>query len=79
MGADAIDGGDGNDIADYRLSSNAVTIDLDAGTASGGDAAGEGGEGDGERHVAPTEVAEDVRGSGTGTSGDDHHPQPCAF
>jgi Ca2+-binding RTX toxin-like protein len=40
-GADALDGAGGNDLADYSLSPSAVTIDLAAGTASGGHAAGD--------------------------------------
>ena len=40
-GADGIYGGGGNDTADYDTSSVAVTIDLAAGTASGGDAEGD--------------------------------------
>ncbi len=40
-GADILDGGAGFDLADYSASSAAVTIDLGAGTASGGDAQGD--------------------------------------
>ena len=40
-GADSLDGGAGNDTADYSASTVAVTIDLLAGTASGGDAVGD--------------------------------------
>lgn len=40
-GADTIDGGDGFDILSYATSDAAVTIDLGAGTASGGDADGD--------------------------------------
>ena len=40
-GADTINGGAGSDTASYAGSANAVTINLDAGTASGGDAAGD--------------------------------------
>ncbi|MEZ5840904.1 MAG: hypothetical protein R3D02_10950 [Hyphomicrobiales bacterium] len=42
-GADADDlvGGNGNDTADYSTSAMAVTVDLSAGTASGGDAEGD--------------------------------------
>ena len=40
-GADLIDGGTGTDTADYTGSGAAVAIDLGAGTASGGDAAGD--------------------------------------
>lgn len=40
-GGDTIDGGAGSDQANYVLSPAAVTIDLLAGTASGGDAAGD--------------------------------------
>ena len=40
-GADYIDGGTGTDTADYGDSNAAVSIDLGAGTASGGDAAGD--------------------------------------
>jgi Ca2+-binding RTX toxin-like protein len=40
-GADTLDGGTGFDTADYSASSAAVTIDLGAGTASGGDAQGD--------------------------------------
>lgn len=39
-GADVLDGGTGSDTASYGLSA-AVTVDLGAGTASGGDAAGD--------------------------------------
>ena len=38
-GGDALDGGGGTDTADYTASTAAVTIDLQNGTASGGDAA----------------------------------------
>jgi Ca2+-binding RTX toxin-like protein len=41
VGADELDGGDGMDIASYRGSTARVVIDLDAGTASGGDATGD--------------------------------------
>jgi len=40
-GADTLDGGIGNDMADYSASGAGVTVDLNAGTASGGDAAGD--------------------------------------
>lgn len=40
-GSDVLDGGTGNDWAQYNDSSAGVTIDLAAGTASGGDAAGD--------------------------------------
>lgn len=40
-GADILNGGDGTDTASYVGSSAGVTIDLAAGTASGGDAAGD--------------------------------------
>ena len=40
-GADELDGGDGIDTASYASSDAAVTIDLAAGTASGGDADGD--------------------------------------
>ncbi|QUJ77208.1 choice-of-anchor D domain-containing protein [Sulfitobacter albidus] len=40
-GADTLDGGDGLDWAVYSGTGSAVTIDLGAGTASGGDAAGD--------------------------------------
>ncbi|MGL4965276.1 MAG: beta strand repeat-containing protein [Inquilinus sp.] len=40
-GADALDGGAGTDTARYNTSAAAVTLDLGAGTASGGDAAGD--------------------------------------
>jgi len=40
-GADFLDGGVGSDTASYRSSTAAVTVDLDAGTASGGLAAGD--------------------------------------
>ena len=39
--ADSLDGGAGTDIADYSASAAGVTIDLAAGTGSGGDAAGD--------------------------------------
>ncbi|MGH7006088.1 MAG: calcium-binding protein, partial [Alphaproteobacteria bacterium] len=54
-GADTLNGGDGNDIASYAGSTEGITVDLTAGTVSGGDAAGdtlisiegvEGGDGD---------------------------------
>ncbi|MGK9169221.1 hypothetical protein KXR53_23100 [Inquilinus limosus] len=40
-GADQLIGGDGSDFANYQGSAAAVTVDLLAGTASGGDAAGD--------------------------------------
>ncbi|MFE8583487.1 cadherin domain-containing protein [Sphingomonas sp. NCPPB 2930] len=40
-GADVLDGGDGTDMADYSASANGVTINLTAGTGSGGDADGD--------------------------------------
>ncbi len=40
-GADVLDGGAGIDMAVYERSASGVTIDLGAGTASGGDAAGD--------------------------------------
>jgi len=40
-GADHVDGGIGRDTASYSLSATGVTIDLTAGTASGGDAEGD--------------------------------------
>ncbi|WP_225772765.1 calcium-binding protein [Inquilinus sp. Marseille-Q2685] len=40
-GADVIDGGDGSDFANYQGSAAAVTVNLLAGTASGGDAQGD--------------------------------------
>ncbi|WP_420547169.1 Ig-like domain-containing protein [Curvivirga sp.] len=40
-GADILDGGLGEDTADYSASTEGVTIDLSAGTASGGDAEGD--------------------------------------
>ncbi len=40
-GADSLDGGDGADTASYLGSTAAVTVDLGAGTASGGDATGD--------------------------------------
>ena len=40
-GADTLDGGAGSDTASYEGSSAAVNVDLGAGTASGGDAAGD--------------------------------------
>lgn len=40
-GADALDGGAGIDTADYSSSLQAVTVDLAAGTASGGEAQGD--------------------------------------
>jgi Ca2+-binding RTX toxin-like protein len=40
-GADSIDGGEGADTASYESSGAAVSIDLTAGTISGGDAAGD--------------------------------------
>ena len=36
-GNDSLDGGAGNDTASYSLAPSAVTVDLDAGTATGGD------------------------------------------
>ena len=41
QGADAIDGGEGSDFARYQGSSAGVTVNLTAGTAAGGDAAGD--------------------------------------
>ncbi len=41
IGADILDGGEGRDKADYRYSTAAVTVDLAANTASGGDATGD--------------------------------------
>ncbi len=41
IGADKLDGGDGDDTADYTDSAAGVSLDLDAGTASGGDAEGD--------------------------------------
>ncbi|MEL7446589.1 MAG: hypothetical protein AAGK02_12385 [Pseudomonadota bacterium] len=40
-GADVLDGGSGTDIASYFLSPTGVTVDLAAGTGSGGDAEGD--------------------------------------
>ncbi len=40
-GADTLVGGSGSDTADYSASGSAVAVDLGAGTASGGDAAGD--------------------------------------
>ncbi len=40
-GADILDGGDGIDSVNYHGSTSAVTIDLQAGTATGGDATGD--------------------------------------
>jgi Ca2+-binding RTX toxin-like protein len=40
-GADTLDGGAGLDLADYSASPSAVTVNLGAGTASGGDAQGD--------------------------------------
>ncbi|MGJ8528309.1 hypothetical protein [Maritalea sp.] len=40
-GADQIDGGDGVDLVDYSLSSDGVSVNLLAGSGSGGDAAGD--------------------------------------
>jgi Ca2+-binding RTX toxin-like protein len=40
-GADALNGGDGSDTSSYAGSSAAVTVNLGAGTASGGDATGD--------------------------------------
>ena len=40
-GADILDGGEGRDKADYRYSSEAVTVSLADGTATGGDAEGD--------------------------------------
>ena len=41
VGADVLIGGDGTDTAEYSTSSSGVTIDLQAGTALGGDAEGD--------------------------------------
>jgi Tol biopolymer transport system component len=41
-GADLLDGGAGSDSLEYSLSPSGVTVDLSAGTASGGDADGDG-------------------------------------
>ncbi|MCV0425006.1 MAG: tandem-95 repeat protein, partial [Roseibium sp.] len=40
-GADTLDGGEDNDTADYSTSTQAVSVSLTAGTASGGDAEGD--------------------------------------
>ena len=40
-GADTLDGGDGTDWADYSTSAKAVTVNLETGTGSGGDAQGD--------------------------------------
>jgi Ca2+-binding RTX toxin-like protein/GH24 family phage-related lysozyme (muramidase) len=40
-GADVLSGGEGSDLADYAASSAGVTIDLSAGTGTGGDAEGD--------------------------------------
>ncbi len=40
-GADTLNGGDGADFADYSGSTAAVVVNLTAGTATGGDAAGD--------------------------------------
>ncbi|MDQ2091955.1 Hint domain-containing protein, partial [Marimonas arenosa] len=40
-GSDTLEGGAGTDVADYSASASAVTVDLNAGTASGGDAEGD--------------------------------------
>ncbi|WDR04315.1 hypothetical protein PSQ19_12500 [Devosia algicola] len=40
-GADNLVGGGGSDTADYSASAAGVTVDLGAGTASGGDATGD--------------------------------------
>jgi Ca2+-binding RTX toxin-like protein len=40
-GADTLDGGTGNDTASYSFTSQGVTVDLGAGTATGGEAAGD--------------------------------------
>ncbi|MEL6997149.1 MAG: Hint domain-containing protein [Pseudomonadota bacterium] len=40
-GADSISGGTGQDTVDYSASGSGVTVDLSAGTATGGDAAGD--------------------------------------
>jgi Ca2+-binding RTX toxin-like protein len=54
-GADTIVGGDGEDLADYALSGDGVDVDLNDGTFSGGDAAGD----------VLTQI-EDLTGSGLG-------------
>ncbi|MGL4968488.1 MAG: calcium-binding protein [Inquilinus sp.] len=41
QGADVLNGGNGGDTADYQTSPGAVTVDLAAGTGSGGDAEGD--------------------------------------
>ncbi len=41
VGADVLNGGEGMDFIDYRTSATAVSINLGAGTASGGDATGD--------------------------------------
>ena len=40
-GEDTLDGSDGFDTADFELSEQAVTVDLDAGTGQGGEALGD--------------------------------------
>ncbi|MEM7641539.1 MAG: cadherin-like domain-containing protein [Pseudomonadota bacterium] len=41
VGGDVLDGGDGRDAANYEFSAEGVQVDLAAGTATGGDAAGD--------------------------------------
>jgi Ca2+-binding RTX toxin-like protein len=41
LGADLLDGGAGTDLADYRRSAAAVNVDLENGSAAGGDASGD--------------------------------------
>ncbi len=65
-GADTLQGGAGTDWAEYRSSSAGVTIDLQAGTASGGDA-----DGDGLADIeslAGSEAADNLTGSAANNS-----------
>jgi Ca2+-binding RTX toxin-like protein len=73
-GADWLDGGEGEDFADYSGSAHGVTVDLETGMGSGGDA-----EGDrltGVEHVAGSDHADTLLGDGKdnllfGGKGDD--------
>ena len=61
-GADQIEGGAGSDTASYRDSNSAVTVDLAAGTGSGGDAQGD--TLSGVENVIGTDFADTLSGDG---------------
>ncbi len=74
-GADAIDGGDGINTVTYSSSSAAVTVNLLVGTASGGDAQGDGLVGIGQvigsglqRHASQAMTVTTPSGAGPATT-----------